>query len=156
MKTAKNSLPELIAPCGMNCTICANYLALENEVKNKDIRMPYCTGCRPRNKKCAFLKKQCSKLLNGKVTYCFECASFPCDRLKTIDNRYKSRYKMSLIENLNFIKKHGMQKFLEEQEKLWKCPNCGEMVCCHNGICFNCELEKLRSKKEKYRWHDEQ
>jgi hypothetical protein len=63
---------------------------------------------------------------------------------------------MSLIDNLNFIKKHGINKFLEEQEKFWKCPNCGEMVSCHNGICFNCELEKLRNKKEKYRWHDEQ
>jgi hypothetical protein len=156
MKTAKNSIPDLIAPCGMNCTICANYLALENEVKNKGIRMPYCTGCRPRNKKCAFLKKHCSNLLNGEVTFCFECPVFPCNRLKTIDKRYKSRYKMSMIENLNFIKEHGMQIFLAEQEKLWKCPNCGKMVCCHNGICFNCELEKLRNKKEKYRWHNEQ
>ena len=156
MKTAKNSIPDLIAPCGMNCTICANYLALQNEVKSKGIRIPYCAGCRPRNKKCAFLKKHCSKLLKSEVTFCFECTSFPCDRLKTIDDRYKARYKMSLIDNLNFIKKHGMKNFLEEQEKLWKCPNCGEMVSCHNGICFNCELEKLINKKEKYRWHDEQ
>jgi hypothetical protein len=156
MKAAKNSLPDLIAPCGMNCTLCAGYLALENDVKSKGIRMPYCAGCRPRNKKCAFLKKQCPKLLNSEVTFCFECTSFPCDRLKTIDNRYKARYKVSLIENLNFIKKHGMKNFLAEQERLWKCPNCGELVCCHNGICFNCELEKLRNKKEKYRWFDEQ
>ncbi|HLE74959.1 MAG TPA: DUF3795 domain-containing protein [Candidatus Bathyarchaeia archaeon] len=156
MKTAHNSISDLIAPCGMNCTLCASYLALQNEVKSKGIRVPYCAGCRPRNKKCAFLKKQCSKLLNGEVTYCFECTSFPCDRLKTIDNRYKARYKMSLIDNLNFIKKHGINKFLGEQKKLWKCPNCGEMISCHNGICFNCELEKLRNKKEKYRWHDEQ
>jgi hypothetical protein len=156
MKTAKNLIPELIAPCGMNCALCASYLALKNNVKSKGIRIPYCTGCRPRNKQCAFLKKQCSQLLNSEVTYCFECLSFPCDRLKTIDNRYKARYKMSLIENLNFIKKHGMQNFLEEQAKLWKCPNCGEMVCCHNGVCFNCELDKLRNKKEKYRWNNEQ
>src|SRR3972149_296733 len=87
MKTAHNSISDLIAPCGMNCTLCASYLALQNEVKSKGIRVPYCAGCRPRNKKCAFLKKQCSKLLNGEVTYCFECTSFPCDRLKTIDNR---------------------------------------------------------------------
>ena len=156
MKTAKNLSPDLIAPCGMNCALCANNLALKNDFKSKGIKMPYCTGCRPRNKQCAFIKKQCSKLLNGEMAYCFECDSFPCHRLKTLDARYKERYKMSMIENLNFIKKHGMQNFLEEQEKLWKCPNCGELVCCHNGICFNCELEKLRNKKEKYRWQDEQ
>lgn len=156
MKTAKNLIPELIAPCGMNCALCASYLALQSEVKSKGIRIPYCTGCRPRNKQCAFIKKQCSKLLNGEVTYCYECTSFPCDRLKAIDDRYKERYKMSMIENLSFIKEHGMQNFLEEQAKRWKCPNCGEMICCHNGICFNCDLEKLRSKKEKYRWNNEQ
>ena len=63
---------------------------------------------------------------------------------------------MSMIENLNLIKEHGLDRFLESQEKTWKCPNCGEMVCCHNGICFNCGLEKLSPKKAKYRWNDEQ
>jgi len=154
VETGKNLSSDLIAPCGMNCALCASYLALVNDLKSKGVRMPYCTGCRVRNKKCAFLKKSCSRLLNGEVDFCFECPDFPCERLKTIDNRYKSRYKMSMIDNSKFIKEHGMQKFLEEQEKLWKCPNCGEMISCHNGLCFNCELEKLRSKKQKYRWDE--
>jgi hypothetical protein len=148
--------PELIAPCGMNCMICSRYLALKNEVRSKGINIAYCTGCRPRNRNCAFLKKRCPKLLNGEVTFCFECGSFPCERLKTIDARYKARYRMSMIENLKSIKEYGIDKFLEKQDKTWKCPNCGELVCCHNGICFNCGLEKLRLKKEKYRWNDNQ
>jgi hypothetical protein len=152
MKTTKNFISDLIAPCGMNCALCANYLALKNDLKSKGIKIPYCTGCRQRNKKCAFIKKQCSKLLNAEVAYCFECTGFPCDRLKTLNDRYKERYKMSMIENLSFIKEHGMQNFLEEQAKRWKCPNCGELISCHNGICFSCGLEKLRNKKEKYRW----
>jgi hypothetical protein len=156
VKTAKNLMSNLIAPCGMNCALCASYLALQNEVKSKGVKMPYCAGCRPRNKHCAFIKKHCTKLLNGEVAYCFDCISFPCSRLKTIDKRYKSRYRMSIIENLNFIKQHGMRNFLAEQEKLWKCPRCGKMICCHNGICFNCELDKLRHRKEKYRWQNKQ
>jgi hypothetical protein len=28
------------------------------------------------------------------------------------------------------------------------------LICCHNGICFNCSLEKLRNKKQKYRWDE--
>ena len=152
MATAKNVNSDLIAPCGMNCAICANYLALKNDVKNKGIPIPYCIGCRPRNKNCAFIKKYCSKISNGEVAFCFECNSFPCDRLKTLDERYKARYRMSMIENLNFLKKHGMQNFLAEQQKTWKCSNCGELISCHNGICFNCGLEKLRNKKKKYRW----
>ncbi|MCW4044943.1 MAG: DUF3795 domain-containing protein [Candidatus Bathyarchaeota archaeon] len=156
MKTAKDLLSDLIAPCGMNCALCASYLALKNDVKNKGVHMPYCAGCRPRNKNCAFLKKHCSKLRNAEVTFCYECSSFPFDRLKTIDNRYKARYRMSMIDNLNFIKQQGMLKFLAEQEKSWSCPNCGKTVCCHNGVCFNCSLDKLISIKEKYRWQNRQ
>ncbi len=152
MKAAEDS--RLIAPCGMNCALCSGYLALKNDLKSKGVKTPYCTGCRIRNKKCAFLKGHCAKLSNGEVNFCFECTSFPCDRLKRIDGRYKARYRMSMIDNLNFIKENGLDKFLEQQEKMWKCQNCGEMVCCHNGICYNCELKKLRNKKQKYQWND--
>jgi hypothetical protein len=152
MKTAID--PALIAPCGMNCALCSGYLALKNDVKNKGIRLINCLGCRPRNKKCAFLKGHCSKLSKGEVAFCFECASFPCGRLRTIDNRYRSRYRMSMIENLNFIKENGIEKFLEDQEETWKCQNCGELISCHNGLCFNCDLKKLKNKKQKYRWNE--
>jgi hypothetical protein len=148
--------PVLIAPCGMNCALCAGYLALKNDLKSKGIKLINCPGCRPRNKKCAFLKGHCSKLSNGKVTFCFECASFPCNRLRTIDKRYRSRYRMSMIENLNSIKENGMEKFLHDQEETWKCQKCGKLICCHNGLCFNCDLEKLKNKKQKYRWNEDQ
>jgi len=31
-----------------------------------------------------------------------------------------------MIDNLNFIKENGIAKFLKDQEKTWKCPDCGE------------------------------
>jgi len=145
---------ELIAPCGMNCTICSGYLALKHDVKSKGIRMPYCKGCRPRDKKCAFLKKKCKLLLNNKVEFCYECKDFPCERLKHIDKRYQTFFQMSLIDNLEFIKKNGITNFLKIQEKKWQCPKCGEVICCHNGICFNCGSDKLRNKKKLYRWEE--
>jgi len=145
---------ELIAPCGMNCAVCSGYLALEHDVKAKGVRMPYCKGCRPREKKCAFLKKRCDLLLNKQVEYCYECKDFPCKNLKHLDKRYRTLYRMSFIENLTFIKEHGVDKFLEKQREEWKCSNCGGVICCHNGICFNCSLEKLKKKKKVYRWDD--
>ena len=145
--------PELIAPCGMNCAICSGYLALRHDVKRKGIRMPYCEGCRPRDKKCAFLKKRCELLLNNKVNFCYECKDFPCERLKSIDSRYQTFFRMSPIDNLEFIKKNGVMSFLESQRK-WQCPKCDDVICCHNGICFSCSLDKLREKKKIYRWED--
>ena len=79
---------DLIAPCGMNCAICANYLAYQNDIKSNGVRIPYCSGCRPRDKKCAFLKKKCESLIKNKVEFCYKCKNCPCDNLKTIDKRY--------------------------------------------------------------------
>jgi hypothetical protein len=137
VEPGKNSSAHLIAPCGMNCALCASYIALTNDLKNKGVKMLYCTGCRARNKQCAFLKKSCFRLRKGEVNFCFECPIFPCEQLKTLDARYKSRYRMSMID-----------------KRTWKCPSCGDLISCHNGLCFNCELEKLRSKKQKYRWNE--
>ena len=146
---------ELIAPCGMNCGVCSGYLALKYDLRSKGIRMPYCTGCRPRDKRCSFLKKRCALLLNSKVKYCYECNDFPCRELSHIDKRYRMYYRMSMLENLESIKKIGIRQFLEKEEEKWKCPECGGVICCHNGICFSCSVSKLRDKKKLYRWEDD-
>jgi hypothetical protein len=86
--------PELIAPCGMNCALCSGYLALRHEITRQGSRMPYCEGCRPRDKKCAFLKKR-RELLRNKVQFCFECQDVPCERLIKIDTRYPAFFRMS-------------------------------------------------------------
>ena len=145
---------KVIAPCGMNCGICSGYLAVKYDVKSKGIKMPYCIGCRPRDKECAFLKKRCDLLLLGQVQYCYECDDFPCVRLKSIDKRYRTHYRMSMIDNLEFIEENGIINFLEQEAEKWRCPECGAEICCHNGICFNCGLNKLKRKKKRYRWED--
>ncbi|PIU68223.1 hypothetical protein COS81_04750 [candidate division WWE3 bacterium CG06_land_8_20_14_3_00_42_16] len=52
------------------------------------------------------------------------------------------------------IKKHGILKFLNKEEEKWQCKKCGGTICCHNGLCFTCDLEKLKSKKKLYRWEE--
>jgi hypothetical protein len=147
---------ELIAPCGMNCGICSGFLARKYDVKSRGIRMPYCIGCRPRGKMCAFLKKRCHLLLSGQIQYCYECDDFPCETLRKLDKRYRAHFRMSMIENLEYIKENGIKQFLDREKKKWQCPECGEVICCHNGICFNCGLDLLKSKKKRYRWDDDE
>lgn len=145
---------ELIAPCGMNCNVCSSYLALENDTKAKGVKLPYCTGCRPRDKKCSFIKKKCTKVLNHNVEFCHECNEFPCELVINLGKKYEEHYRMNMVDNLRYIKEHGLAKFLEAEEKKWECPNCGEVICCHNGICYNCDLEKMKTKKKRYRWEN--
>ena len=130
-------------------------MELKYDVKNKGVGMLYCSGCRPRDKQCAFLKKRCDLLLNNHINYCYECKEFPCKNLQRIDKRYQNNYKMSMIDNLQLIKSKGIEYFLETEKQKWNCPECNGIICCHNGICFQCGLDKLRQKKKLYRWEDE-
>jgi hypothetical protein len=136
-----------IAPCGMNCNICSAYMAYKHKAKEKGLKLTYCTGCRPRNKLCALIKKTCRTgfLLKGKVNFCYECPEFPCQRLKNLDRRYVNKYGMSMIGNLTFLEEHGIEQFLAKEADKWRCSECGGLISCHNGVCYDCGLEGLRS-----------
>lgn len=117
MKIDKN----LIAPCGMNCGVCLHYLRAENK----------CPGCFTGRKvngrpiKCG--RRLCKK---RKGEFCFECDEFPCDSIKRLDERYRTKYGMSEIENLEFIKVHGIEKFIKQQEE--KYIKDGKVYCVHD------------------------
>ena len=127
--------PELITPCGMNCGICISFFGYSLNGKR---RKHPCKGCRPTEKQCAFIKKQCNKLATKQIEYCFECVDFPCVNLTKLDERYKTKYGMSMIENLKHIQKNGIKKFLENEQERWKCPTCEGVICVHNKTCYNC------------------
>ncbi|MBN1566296.1 MAG: DUF3795 domain-containing protein [Acidobacteria bacterium] len=144
----------MIAPCGMNCSVCVAYLAMKNDLKKKGFSRSYCAGCRPRGKNCAFMKKKCEKLGEGLIQFCYKCENFPCQRLKHLDKRYRTKYHLSMIENLNFIKANGMEKFLAREEAKWRCPQCGGTISCHVGLCLQCSLDTWKQNR-KYRWGEQ-
>jgi hypothetical protein len=143
---------ELIAPCGMNCAVCANYLAGQSDLKKKGFHKSYCPGCRPRGKHCLYMSQHCDRLGKGLIRFCFECADFPCQRLKALDKRYRTFYHMSMIENLVFIKEHGIESFLETEKAKWQCPQCTGSISCHNGVCFRCHPEDLKNRTVISKW----
>ncbi|NCB52889.1 MAG: DUF3795 domain-containing protein [Clostridia bacterium] len=144
----------LIAPCGMNCAVCVSYLAMKNDLNRQGFKRVYCEGCIPRGKYCLHMGDRCEALRLGLVRFCYECKEFPCKRLKALDKRYRTKYHLSMIENLQFIKEHGIEEFLRKEKEKWSCPECGGAICCHNGLCLSCKADKLR-KNKKYRWDKE-
>jgi len=145
MKRLNPISEELIAPCGMNCAICSRYLAYVNNLKRSQ-----CIGCRPKNKRCAYLFKKCTGINNtskGDAVFCFECGQYPCEQIKRIDARYRNNYGMSMINNLEYIKDKGIGKFIKEQYKKYRCAKCGGLISIHNGKCFRCDtITKLVEK----------
>lgn len=139
----------LIAPCGMNCGLCAHHLAMVHDInKYKGVKMPYCPGCRIKKKFCGHIMKKCSFYKNKKIDACFECKRMPCRVLKKLDNRYTEKYHMSMVENNKCIKKCGLKKFLAWQKKKWKCPKCGDIRSCHNEKCYSCDKIKAERGKK--------
>ncbi len=124
---------ELIAPCGMNCGICMAYL------KQKE----RCLGCRADDagKKVTVLRcfiKNCETVRKNESGFCYECAEYPCKKLKHLDKRYRTKYHTSMIKNLENIRENGLAAFIEEEKERWRCPKCGGVISCHRGYCFEC------------------
>jgi hypothetical protein len=130
-------LPELVAPCGMNCTICRAYIAYTRGIPRVRGKISYCAGCIPRSKNC-YIKRGCKKLTNHQIRSCNECDTMPCKNLTHLDNRYKERYDMSMIENLKKIREKGIIEFLKSQTEKYTCQNCGDVISVHDAKCLGC------------------
>jgi hypothetical protein len=128
----------LIAPCGMNCGICMGYL-----LRKKD-RCPGCRGSdEQKSASCVRCRiKNCRFFQDGKSRFCYDCDQFPCARLKQLDKRYRTKYGMSMIENLANIKELGLREFVRNEKLRWACPECGGTICVHRGICAACGARK--------------
>lgn len=141
VKPGEKVLPQelhagLIAPCGMNCCLCMRYLRDKNT----------CAGCRTSDDgkaksvlACAIRK--CEALRSTTSGFCFECDAFPCARLQRLDIRYRTKYRMSMLENLEVIRDSGIEAFVESERERWTCPECGGMQCVHAAACIYCGRE---------------
>lgn len=124
----------LIAPCGMNCGICMAHLREKKQcagcLGSDEGKPAHCVQCRIKN--CAYLKETTTSGL------CIDCAKFPCARMKQLDRRYRTKYNMSMIENLQAIQAIGMQAFIKKEQARWACSHCGGVICVHSGVCHDC------------------
>jgi hypothetical protein len=150
---------EMIAPCGMNCGICKSYLAYTRGVPTQKGKVSHCSGCRIRGKNCAFIKRDCPKKVGKQLMSCSQCGDMPCQRLDHLDQHYRTRYCMSMVENLKEIKEKGMDEFLKNQETKYRCPSCGDVVSVHDAKCCACGYQKEKpikrvgkSQWDKARW----
>jgi hypothetical protein len=126
----------LIAPCGMNCGTCLAYL---REKKR-------CPGCRIFSADKAVSVQRCMipvcvYLEKTKSKFCFDCEKFPCQRLRQLDKRYKTKYRTSFFENLLMIKQNGIEAFLEFESGRRTCPECGSTLSVHRENCLICSYD---------------
>jgi hypothetical protein len=107
-----------IGCCGLDCGLCPRFYTVGPS------RCPGCAGPDFFNKhpSCSFITC-CVKKKNLEV--CAECPEFPCSKFKTEEEYKHQQWQGSssyppnakIIPNLNFIKEHGIEKFIKQQKK---------------------------------------
>ena len=130
---------QLIAPCGMNCSVCMAHLREKRK----------CLGCHGEDTSKSITRvnctiRNCQMIKQDQSKFCFKCVAYPCKRLKQLDRRYRTKYSMSMIENLEFIKEKGLDSFAEKENDRWRCKKCGGIICVHWGYCYQCGEEPAK------------
>ena len=122
----------MFATCGMSCLVCYKHCYHKKPCAgclNSDMGKPeHCRKCKI---------KDCIK---GKgLSYCFECPDYPCKLIKKLEKSYNKRYQASLMENSEFVRQHGLERFMEQQKEKYTCPKCGGMISIHDRECSECQ-----------------
>ena len=160
MSTSINS--ELISPCGLYCGVCAIYIAdRDNNAKFKEKLVSLykgqtgkgtlpgsekltaddikCRGCMsdelfPHCKQCHIRNCTEEKGISG----CHECDDFPCSH---IDDFPMTVGKKVIMRCIPYRKKFGTEKWVQDEEARYHCPECGNKVFRGVMRCNKCKLE---------------
>lgn len=142
---------ELLAPCGLYCGVCSIYIAhKENNTKLKEALLPVyksfaksvdeisCTGCLssgevfPACQFCMIKKCTSEKNLEG----CHQCDDWPCKNVKYFPMALAKKVMTRTIPTWREL---GTQKFVEQEEKRYHCPDCGTFLFRGAKTCYKCK-----------------
>ena len=144
---------DLLAPCGLYCGVCRIYQAYkDNDLEFKKEILPTlndfgaktvddiaCTGCLsdgevfPVCRVCAIKKCTNEKGIDG----CHECSDFPC---KFIENFPIPVGRKVIQRTIPFWQKYGTERFIEEEERRYHCPACGNSLFRGAKRCNKCKI----------------
>lgn len=153
--------PDHISPCGLYCGVCAIYIAdRDNNLKLKerlvnlykggvegkgvlpntqnlstdDIK---CSGCLSDNR---FMHCQQCKIracVTGKgYSGCHQCDEFPC---RHIEDFPMAVGKKVILRAVPYRKKVGAEKWIQDEEARYVCPECGNKVFRGAVKCNQCK-----------------
>ncbi|MBW1919865.1 MAG: DUF3795 domain-containing protein [Deltaproteobacteria bacterium] len=155
--------PAFVSPCGLYCGVCAIYIADRDNNQNfkerlvelykggvpgkgtlpnsenltvEDIK---CQGCLSDDqfmhcKQCEIRACTIEKGYSG----CHECDEFPC---QYIEDFPMSVGKKVILRAIPYWREHGTEKFVQDEEARYICPECGNKVFRGAVRCNKCKAE---------------
>lgn len=146
---------KLAAPCGLYCGACSILLAGRRgdqallrqiaevltvqqgqPIQAKDL---ICTGCLSTGSVavvCRHCEIRACALRRG-FRRCGECPDLPCERLVAF-SRDGLPHHGEVLENILHQRRIGLDSWIEEQHRRWRCPGCGEGIDWYAGHCYRC------------------
>lgn len=117
--------------CGLFCGTCQAF-------------PDYCAGCL--SDRVAAPCVQCSHgfrdcAAEHQVTWCWECADFPCGRLEQFSKEHIVNgicHHAHVIDDLRLMKEIGVEAWVAQQTAQHTCPHCGNLIHWFESSCQVC------------------
>ncbi|HUU40581.1 MAG TPA: DUF3795 domain-containing protein [Desulfatiglandales bacterium] len=155
--------PNFISPCGLYCGVCAVYIAhRDNNRKFKELlldvyqgqvhgkgRLPnaenlslediQCNGCLSEEpfiycRQCDI--KECTRQKG--YTGCHQCDEFPC---RHIEDFPMTVGKKVILRAISYRREAGTEKWIQDEEARYVCPECGNKVFRGVAQCNKCKAK---------------
>ena len=155
--------PDFVSPCGLYCGVCAIYIAqrdnnpklkealvkvYKGEIPGKgvlpnadtltvdDIR---CRGCLSEER---FMHcRQCDIrdcVMEKGITGCHECDEFPCPYIQEFPMTVGKKV---ILRAIPYWREVGTEKWIEDEEARYVCPECGNRLFRGAARCNRCKAE---------------
>jgi len=155
--------PDFVSPCGLYCGVCAIYIAhrdhnqkfkerlvdvYQGKIRGKgnlpnsenfSIKDIQCCGCLSDElfmhcRQCKI--RDCTK--EKGYTGCHECDEFPCQH---IENFPMAVGKKVILRAIPYWREVGTEKWIQDEEARYICPNCGNKVFRGVVTCNRCKVK---------------
>ena len=139
----------LAAVCGLYCGACVIYRACHDNNQKRIEGFQnnlYCDGCLSGGRLTEYCQQCAIRLCPSDkqgVTRCSDCPDFPCS-LITDFNYDGIRHHAEVLDNVRRMCEIGVTDWLMEQDKQWRCAQCGAPVEWYARPCFQCGAPQPR------------
>ena len=137
---------KLAAICGLFCPSCSVYIGtMEDPERLKviadkwglPVEQVFCEGCRSQRRfaYCQTCKMSACAQEKG-LEFCGECPDYPCPELKKFQQEMPHR--LELWSNQERIRQVGFEKWYEEMQDHYACPDCKTLNSTYDPVCRKC------------------
>jgi len=139
---------KLAAVCGHFCLACTLFIGTQEDPERLKVLAERthrsveedltCYGCRS-EKKSFFCNTMCKMKKcadEKKVTFCGECADYPCTDFKVVQSEGQNR--IEWYESQERLKKVGYEQWYLEMVEHYSCPKCHTINSAYDTACRRC------------------